>query len=89
MVSIADISHFTLADNSVSAGSDSAFFFLVATPIGNLSDLPPRARGGLDQCDLIACEDTRYEKTTRPSFPIQDIGLVSRGERSKEDEGTG
>ena len=32
---------------------------LVATPIGNMGDLPPRAVEELAACDVIACEDSR------------------------------
>jgi 16S rRNA (cytidine1402-2'-O)-methyltransferase len=43
----------------VSGGSGGGTLWLVATPIGNLGDLPPRAVDVLGACALVCCEDTR------------------------------
>ncbi len=45
--------------------------FVVATPIGNLDDLSPRARTVLDEADLIAAEDTRHTGRLLSHFGIK------------------
>lgn len=47
--------------------------YIVATPIGNLSDLSERARQVLAEVDMIACEDTRHT-----SKLLQHLGLKNR-----------
>ncbi len=44
--------------------------FIVATPIGNLSDFPPRAIEALKSADTILCEDTRHTRKLLQHFGI-------------------
>ena len=44
---------------------------IVATPIGNLSDISPRALDALRPADLVACEDTRQSLKLLNHFGIQ------------------
>jgi 16S rRNA (cytidine1402-2'-O)-methyltransferase len=45
--------------------------YVVATPIGNLGDLSPRAAAKLRNCDLIAAEDTRHTGMLLKHFEIR------------------
>ena len=44
--------------------------YVVATPIGNLSDISPRALETLKNCALIAAEDTRVTRALLNHFGI-------------------
>lgn len=57
------------ADGKPSPGGP-GILFVVATPIGNLADMVPRATETLQQVDLIAAEDTRHSKRLLEHFHI-------------------
>lgn len=59
---------------------------LVGTPIGNLSDLSPRAVEALSACDFIAAEDTRVTLRLLNHFGIKKP-LVSYYEQNKRQRG--
>lgn len=45
--------------------------WVVATPLGNLGDMPPRALQALSSADAILCEDTRRTLNLLRAFEIQ------------------
>lgn len=63
---------------AVTAGT----LYIVATPIGNLGDLSPRAREVLARVQLIAAEDTRHTRQLLQAFGI-DTALTSLHEHNE------
>jgi 16S rRNA (cytidine1402-2'-O)-methyltransferase len=57
---------------------------VVATPIGNLADLSPRALDALKTADLIACEDTRRTWGLLSAFNIPRPEMVSYRQGNEE-----
>lgn len=62
----------------------SAALYVVATPIGNLQDLSPRAREVLSQVDLVAAEDTRHTRQLFRHFGI-DTPLTAVHEHNERE----
>ncbi len=62
--------------------------YLIATPIGNLSDITFRAIDTLNQCDTIFCEDTRRSGILLKHYKIKTplVSFQKFTERSKEDQ---
>jgi 16S rRNA (cytidine1402-2'-O)-methyltransferase len=58
--------------------------FIVATPIGNLDDLTPRALATLKNVDMIAAEDTRNTRKLLTHFGITGKELISYHDHVEE-----
>ncbi|MDY6276299.1 MAG: 16S rRNA (cytidine(1402)-2'-O)-methyltransferase [Bacilli bacterium] len=65
--------------------SNKLLLYLVATPIGNLSEMSPRAIETLQNADIIACEDTRVTGKLLSFFNIKKP-LVSLREHNEVSE---
>lgn len=65
------------------ANTGTGRLYVVATPIGNLGDLSPRAREILAACTLVAAEDTRHTGILLRHFSIA-TAMVSMHEHNEE-----
>lgn len=58
--------------------------YVVATPIGNLSDMTPRALQALRSVAVVACEDTRRAKTLLTRFGIAPAELIALHDHNED-----
>lgn len=59
--------------------------YIIATPIGNLGDISPRAKDILSEASIIACEDTRVSKKLFTLLGISlDKKFISYEDHSEE-----
>ena len=58
---------------------------LVATPIGNLSDITARAVEALREADVICCEDTRHSSKLLQHIGVSDKPLLVVNEHTEHD----
>ena len=65
----------------------SGTLYLVATPIGNLSDFSPRACAVMREVDFIAAEDTRVTKKLMTALELPAKPLISYYEHNRRQRG--
>ena len=75
-------------DTTMSSSTDPGTLYLVATPIGNLSDLSPRALEVLGRVSLAYAEDTRRTLKLIRHFDLSTrlVSLHAHNERERIDE---
>lgn len=76
-------------DESASSRTKRGVLYIVATPIGNLQDIAPRAQEVLRTADIVAAEDTRHTGTLLKALGIAARSLVAvheHNERRRTDE---
>ncbi len=64
-----------------------AVLYLVATPIGNMGDLSPRAKETLKNVDFIAAEDTRVAKKLLSAASLPSKPMLSYFEHNRREKG--
>ncbi|MCD8209561.1 MAG: 16S rRNA (cytidine(1402)-2'-O)-methyltransferase [Coprobacillus sp.] len=67
----------------VKSYSSPYLLYLIATPIGNLKEMNPRAIETLSDCDVIMCEDTRVSGKLLGFFNIKGKELLSLREHNE------
>jgi len=61
--------------------------YIVATPIGNLTDISQRALDVLTQVNIIACEDTRHTQKLLSAYSIKNktLSMHDHNERQRQE----
>ncbi|NLC34492.1 MAG: 16S rRNA (cytidine(1402)-2'-O)-methyltransferase [Erysipelothrix sp.] len=67
-----------------SFNNDLATLYVVATPVGNLKEMTPRAIEVLKDVDVIACEDTRQTRKLCEAFDIKTQLIAHHGHNTMQ-----
>jgi 16S rRNA (cytidine1402-2'-O)-methyltransferase len=81
-----EVSDFPSSDNR--KGESGGTLYVVATPIGNLDDLSPRATRTLASVDVVAAEDTRHSGRLLSHLGIQKR-MVALHDHNEKDRAAG